>query len=277
VSHHARLVTGLIALFALAGALGAGSATPATSPQLTLNLNVNQFLEVITPGGTSIRTSNPPGTVIPYGTYQVVINNDVPDTLDVAHMYHLGGPGVNLQTDLDAGDHKTELYAETLAPNSTYIFQDDRQPGLGRVVFSTSGTVVSGSATGTTGASSGTGTTSNNSTGSGSSSSNKGVVGSSVTPAVLRGTLQGLVTAAGIKLTSKGKAVTSLKAGRYKLAVTDTSSRGGFTLQEIRKSATTVTGGPFVGKHSVTVTLRPGQWFYYLSFTAKKNYFIVVS
>jgi hypothetical protein len=257
--------------------LGAGRSSPANTPQLTLNLNVNQFLEVITPGGTSIRTSSAPGGVIPYGTYQVVINNDVPDTLDEAHMYHLAGPGVNLQTDLDAGDHKTEVYGETLAANSTYVFQDDRQPSLGRVVFSTSGTAVSGSATGTTATSSGTGTTSNNSTGSGSSSSNKGVVGSNVAPSVLRGTLQGLVTAAGIELTSKGKAVTSLKAGRYKLVVTDRSSRGGFTLQQIRKTATTVTGGPFVGTHSVTVTLRSGQWFYYRSFTAKKNYFIVVS
>ena len=274
MSHRIRLFTGL-ALLVLAGALGAGAASPAATPQLTLNLNVNQFLEVITPGGTSIRTSSAPGGVIPYGTYQVVINNDVPDTLDVAHMYHLSGPGINLQTDLDAGDHKTEVYAETLAANSTYIFQDDRQPGLGRVVFSTSGTAVSGSGSGSTTTSSGSGTSSNNPTGP--SSSNKGVVGSQVAPAPLRGALDGLVTSAHIVLTSKGKTVSTLKAGRYRITVTDTSRRGSFTIQEIRKPATTVTGGPFVGKHSVTVNLRPGQWFYYLSFTGKKNYFIVVA
>jgi hypothetical protein len=47
-------------------------------------------------------------------------------------------------------------------------------------------------------------------------------------------------------------------------------------VQEIRKTPVAVTGVPFVGKRSVTVTLKPGQWFFY-SPAGKKSYFVVVS
>ena len=75
----------------------------------------------------------------------------------------------------------------------------------------------------------------------------------------------------------KGKKVTTLVTGRYKLVVTDHSKKSGFNIQEIRKGGTAVTGTTFVGSHSVTLTLKPGQWFFYPSFVGKKTYFIVVS
>ena len=37
-----------------------------------------------------------------------------------------------------------------------------------------------------------------------------------------------------------------------------------------------MTGVPFVGHRSVTLDLRPGQWFYYPTFVGTKTYFIVV-
>ena len=36
-----------------------------------------------------------------------------------------------------------------------------------------------------------------------------------------------------------------------------------------------MTGVAFVGKHSVTLTLRPGQWFFYPTFVGTKTYFLV--
>ena len=50
--------------------------------------------------------------------------------------------------------------------------------------------------------------------------------------------------------------------------------RGG---QGARKRAVTLTGTRFVGTHSATVTLAPGQWFFYPTFVGKKTYFLVES
>ena len=254
--------------------LGVQGTRSATSPELTLNYSVNGVLEVILANGTPIRTPNAPGTVIPPGTYEVIVNNDVPDTRDVFHMFHLSGPGVNLMTDLLAGDNKTELYSETLQPSSTYTFQDDRQPGprtrrvqhvrrrLEQQLGLERRLVRSGGASGSS------------STGK---SSNSGIVGSSIKPPAFRGALDGTVSSAGkLTLTRNGKGVSNLKSGRYKITVDDRTSKSGFTVQEIRKQPVTLTGVAFVGKHTVTVDLKAGQWMFY-SPSGKKNYFVVIT
>ena len=46
-------------------------------------------------------------------------------------------------------------------------------------------------------------------------------------------------------------------------------------MQRIKKDAVTVTGVKFVGKHTVTVTLDAGQWWFF-SGAGKKTYFIVI-
>ncbi len=90
--------------------------------------------------------------------------------------------------------------------------------------------------------------------------------------------LVGTVDASGaLSLTLKGKSVTTLKSGRYTIEVSDHSSRSGFDLQEIRKTALPLTPARFVGNHKVTLDLKPGQWFYYPTFVGKKTYFIVVA
>ncbi len=97
-------------------------------------------------------------------------------------------------------------------------------------------------------------------------------------PLPLRGTLTGTVTSSGVpKLTFKGKTVTKLESGRYKISVVDRSKRSGLIVQETGKNGTTVAGTTFVGSHTVTVTLKAGQWFFYPTFVGKKNYFIVTS
>lgn len=62
-----------------------------------------------------------------------------------------------------------------------------------------------------------------------------------------------------VSLTFKGKSVSSLKAGSYKLAVTDSSPSNGLMLEKIKR-VVTVTGLGFTGKHTGKVTLTAGKW-----------------
>ena len=95
---------------------------------------------------------------------------------------------------------------------------------------------------------------------------------------MFRGTLVGRVGPGGaLTLSDRGKPVQSLPPGRYKVSVTDLSKVAGFTIQEIRRSPTTVSAVSFVGKRAVTLTLAIGQWFYYPTFVGKKTYFIVAA
>jgi hypothetical protein len=267
------LPSGLLALVLLAGAAHAVSKAQL---QLTLDLTASNTLSVTTPAGAVLTTS---GT-IPPGSYQVIVNNDVPDIRDVAHMFHFSGPGVTVLTDMGAGDNKTEAYQATLAPNATYVFQDDQQPGIGRITMTTSATASGAGSAGSTGggSTSGSGGTTSNTGGSGTSSNSSILSGGSTKAATFRGSLAGVVSSGGaISLTKNGKPVTQLKAGRYTITVIDKAPAGSFTIQKIRAPAHTLTGSRFVGRHTATLALTAGQWFYYPSFTGKKTYFIVTS
>ena len=156
------------------------------------------------------------------GSYQVIVNNDIPDISDTDHMFHFSGPGVILLTDMGAGDNKTEAYTETLVPNATYVFQDDRQPGdrpdshrhvshclghrldrfdRGRLDLGTAGRAPTRARRRRRTRASSPGTSS---------------------PAAFRGSLTGVVSSGGkVLLTKNGKPVTQLEAGRYKISVTD--------------------------------------------------------
>jgi hypothetical protein len=266
---HTRLLAGLICAGAVLVPATVGRASTTATAQLTLEYTAGGVLEVILGTAAPIRTSTAPGATIPPGTYQVVVNNDFPDISDPFHMFHLAGPGVNLQTDMGAGDNKTELYVATLAANSTYTFGDDRQPGAGHVVFSTSSTASSSTSTGSSGGGSASGST-------GGSSSNSGVVGSSTGAGPFRGRLDGRVPATGKPtLTVGGRPVATLLKGRYSFAVVDRSSKGAFTVQQVSKKAINLTSLAFVGKHTVTVALSTGRWMFY-SAAGKKSYFVVV-
>ena len=62
-----------------------------------------------------------------------------------------------------------------------------------------------------------------------------------------------------VTLTYKGRSVSTLSAGSYKIAVTDSSSSDGLMLQKIKR-VLTVTGLKFVGKHTGKVNLSAGKW-----------------
>jgi hypothetical protein len=91
------------------------------------------------------------------------------------------------------------------------------------------------------------------------------------------GTLNGGVDTKGkLTLTLKGKKVASVKTGRYKVTVLDETSSNGFTLQTAGSKATEITSKPYVGRKTVTLVLKPGQWTFF-SPSGKKTAFVVVA
>src|SRR3954470_47000 len=68
-----------------------------------------------------------------------------------------------------------------------------------------------------------------------------------------------------ISLTTGGKKVTSLKAGTYKIVVSDKASVHNFVLERESggKFEKDITSVPFVGTKTFTVKLAAGKWKYY--------------
>jgi hypothetical protein len=88
--------------------------------------------------------------------------------------------------------------------------------------------------------------------------------GSGVHAAPVRGTLLGSAETLGrVTLTHKGKAVSSLKAGRYRIVVADKAPNSGLILDRPNFTSIRVTSSPFVGTRTMIVTLTPGGWSYH--------------
>lgn len=274
-----RLVSTLIVLAAAAALVPAGSArsnVQAEYPTLYVQYALNCTFTIVDDSGKTISS-------IPPGTYEVEVstpimfklvntNNLAPNDFTGCKgwvQFQLTGPGVNLYTTLTTGcDANDLLPAATFQPNSTYTAQDNNQPSVARMVFTTLSAGGSGPATpaGPYGTGTGKGETSGSSP-----------VGQDVpTTAPLKGTLTGTLSATGKPtLTLKGKSVSSLKAGRYRFAITDKDPKGSFTIQSVNGiSSTDLTGVTFVGKHSETINLTAGKWMYY-SGLGKASYVLV--
>jgi hypothetical protein len=275
MSHRVSFVAGFVCLAALAGAGSApGESTRAADyPTIFIVFNANSTLTVTQENGAPLGTSSGPPTVIAPGTY----NLSLTDPTFVADVQlHLEGPGVRLISNMSYGEEPSETWVETFAPSATYTWRDDFKPGTVWTFVTSNaasvGTPNSGSAEGT-----GKSTTPIASGKNGKASSTD-IVGSAIKSAVFRGTLLGTVSKAGrLTLSFRSRGVTNLKAGRYTFKVTDRSKKAGFTVQEIRNPAQTVTTTTFTGTKSKTITLRAGQWFFYPTFVGKKTYFIVTS
>lgn len=258
--------------FALAG-LGLGAASSAATPIIDVVFNADGGLTV-TYGGAPLGSPSAPGTVIPAGAYDVIVDNSLGD---VGITFTLTGPGVDLQTDVDGGESATETWPETLQPNSTYTFQDASAPGTSQV-FSTSSSSVGQAPTTTTTSATGSAIETNGPTSGSTTTTSRSTATTVPAPVPLRGTLEATVAADGaLSLRDKGKPVASLPAGRYTITVDDHSKTSGFTLQEVRDPALILTTAPFVGERTTTVTLGVGQWVFYPSFVGAKTYFIVIS
>ena len=269
-----RLPTLMAALAAVATLAAAGSldSRAALLPTLYVNYTMGCTFTITNDAGAIVTSIAP-------GSYQVLIITpgpfgapDLSGSTDFTAckgfvQFQLNGPAVSISTTLDFGDLDHELDNATFAPSSTYVAQDLNQPSVARWTLTTSS---SGSPS--------TPTSPATTTSAGTPSSPVPIKTAHPKAARLLGTLAASVTAAGnVTLTYQGRAIGSLSAGRYTITVTDHSTKRGFVLKQIRKAATTVTTSVFVGRRSVTLTLEPGEWFFYPTSAGKKSNFIVVA
>ncbi len=265
MSNRARFLSPLFALLLVAFLLALGPGVQrahAAEAELYFFFTQNGGIRVALPDGTPVGA-----TPIPYGEYQIVVYNDYRDDDGFTHQLRLTGPGVDFQTDMSQGEIEHASWRYTLMPNSTYNWVDEYRPNTLRGTFRTSGVAATATPVGgATGGSSG-GTSSN-------TTENADVVGSGVAQG--RGTLTANVSTSGkLTLRFKGKAVASLKSGRYTIEVLDETSKGAFKLQKSNRQPVTLTSQPYVGRQSKTLQLVPGQWLYFSS-PEKKSFFIVV-
>lgn len=264
---------------ALAAALVAGAALAGTAgARRTTTVLPTLYVAYSTTSCTFTITSDSGATVttIAPGEYQVVITaedfsgcgSNLPD-------FELNGPGVAETTPVDSGDGNTAEFDATFAPSSTYVAMDGNDPGPSTVTFVTQASGAPPTEVLPTGSS---GPTSTTSTGGSSGSPINGNTANAPSYTTLLGTLEATVSSSGkLTLTLKGKAVKSLDAGRYTIAVVDHSKTSGFIIQGLHQAATTVSSAAFVGSRKATIKLTPGQWYYFPTFVGKKTYFIVVS
>jgi hypothetical protein len=258
--------------FGFASALAAGllALAPAAHEARAANLSLRitftaaGAISVTLPDGTPVGTTAGAPTMIPAGYYTLLFYG--PGECINLPLFELRGPGVNINDDMLGGETDVHTLYATFAPNATYTWHSDRNEAV-VYTFRASSDVV-----GTQAPASGPSAASS---GSRAKPTSQDVVGSEVLP--FRGTLAGAVSAAGrLTLAYKGKSVTSLKAGRYTVKVDDRSSTNGFLLQKPKHAAVNVTGGMFLGKRSLGVTLTAGKWLVRPSL-GKATYAIVVS
>jgi hypothetical protein len=234
----------------------------AASLALTVTFTATGSVSVTLPDGTPVGSTSGAPTVVPAGFYTVVLNG--PGECINLPLFELKGPGVDIQDDMLGGETDTHTLYATFLPNSTYTWHIDRNQAV--VYTFKASTVVVGTPSSSS--------SSPTSSGAHPKPTSQDLAGSAILP--FRGTLTGAVSAAGtLTFAYKGKSVTSLKAGRYTIAVTDRSSTNGFLLEKINHAAVSVTGMAFVGRHSVSVNLTAGKWLV-LPRLGKTTYSIVV-
>ena len=213
---------------------------------------------------TIVDDSGKPVTSIAPGSYQVdvrtpIVFGTVPTQQGVAStdmtacrgvpQFQLTGPGVNLFTNMTAGCESDKLFPESFQPNATCVAQDLNQPSIAHGSFTTLASGAPVAPTVTYGG------------GKGKPEVSTDIVGS----LAFAGTLGGTVGHDGkLALTNAGKAISSLKAGRYRFTISDLDSKLGFKLLgPTWKAPASLTGVTFVGKRSVAVQLTAGKWTYY--------------
>jgi hypothetical protein len=213
---------------------------------------------VALPDGTPVGASSGPPTVIPAGYYTLIMSG--PGGCTQLPLFELKGPGIDVYENMTEGEVDQTSHNVYLAPNSTYTWKNYAIPSA-LYTFATSGVVQGKPPTPVSSVSSGT-------------VSSQDVVGSGLHP--LRGTLAGRVTKSGTLVLSRtGKDVARLAAGRYRITVTDRSTKSGFVLRKGSR-AVSLTGAGFVGTRSVPVELSTGRWYLAAAPHAKSTHSILV-
>ena len=237
---------------AVLGVAGSRAATPGVAA-IYVTYDTDCIFLLSADGGITMTSSSAPGPTLPPGTYQVLItmNNPSIGYPCVKPVFTLTGPGVNL-TFAFPGQAVNDQEMVTLQPSSTYVAADATNPSGTQRPFSTSAT---GSPTSLLGPPPGTSS-------SGTTSTQPDLVGSGITP--FRGKLVAAVSAgSAATLRFGGRSVSSLKPGRYDIAVSDATPRAGFFVQRAGGKPVAITGVHFVGKHSAKLVLTDGTWLFF--------------
>jgi hypothetical protein len=258
----------LIALAALAVSVVVPSAGVARSQVDVLAVTYigSTSLQVRAPDGSTLRS----GGTLPAGSYQVQV--DDPDYTNPK--FQITGPGVNVSDDLNSTgmgiDRPAYLGPYTFQANASYRIQDANIGASSAITFTTTagGSTSGGTSTGGTS----TGGTSSGGTSSGGTSSG----GTSSGGTRLLGTVKGSVSITGKPaLSFNGRAVKTLKAGRYTVTVVDHSKKAGLIVWPLGKHSITLSGAAAVGSSSRTVSLGAGKWFFEAVTRGPRTYFTV--
>jgi hypothetical protein len=245
-----RLLGSILLAVGVLALTPAGGARPTASLSLFVSFFANGTVTVTLPDGTAIGTTSGTPTLIPAGFYTIVFSG--PGGCTALPYFHLTGPGTNIATNMAEGAAQRSTNTANLLPSSTYTWISDAFPNVVHT-FTTSAVVEGSPPSG--------GETPTSTAGKGKGVTYPDLVGSEIVP--FRGTLTASVSPSGrLSLAYKGKGLTSLKAGKYTIAVTDRSANAGLVLQKLKRAPVSVTGSGFMGTRSVHVQLTAGRWLF---------------
>jgi hypothetical protein len=240
-------------LLVAAALTGGARAVAPGIPSIYVTYSPNCTFTMTVDGGTSVTATSPPGPTLPPGQYQiqVLMENPTAGYSCGTPVFTLTGPGVSSTTTFPQESILDNHVLPALRPSSTYVAEDENAPAATHVYFTTA---ASGSSTSLL---SPTATTSTTTAKGGSTQTD--IVGSGVLP--YRGRLAATVPATGhATLEVAGHGVASLKAGRYDVAVLDSSGTAGFWLERPGGSRVPLTGVRFRGHETRRVALTAGRW-----------------
>ena len=243
----------LAALGLIAAAIAAGSARAVVPgiPSIYVTYSPNCTFTMTVDGGATVTAASPPGPALPPGQYQiqVLMENPAAGYSCGTPVFTLTGPGVSSTTTFPQESILDNHVLPTLRPSSTYVAEDENAPAATHVYFTTtasgsSSSLLSPAATTTTAK---------------GGSTQTDLVGSGVVPA--RGRLAASVPTAGrATLMLGGRSVTSLKPGRYDVAIIDESTAAGFWLERQGGKRVALTGIRFRGHETRSVAMTSGRW-----------------
>jgi hypothetical protein len=211
----------------------------------------------------------------PSGSVSVLVYDD--DNCNAA--FTLTGPGVNFSSDLNSTgmgiDHPAGPFGPfNLQAGATYTVRDSNINASAS--FSPTGGSTS-STGGSTGGSTGSSGGSTGSTGGSTSSGGKTSGSTSSSTGKTLGTLVGTISSTG-KATLKlgGATVKKLKAGVYKLTVTDQSKKAGLVIQALGYHAMSESAVSGTGTKTTTLRVIPAKYFFQAT-GGPRTYFTVTS
>jgi hypothetical protein len=224
-------------------------------------------------------TPNPP----PSGSVTVLVYDD--DNCNAN--FTLSGPGVNFSSDLNSTGMGIDHPAGPFGPfnfqagatytardtniNASASFSPGAAPGtmgLGGVPSGSSGSSGGSTSTGSTGGTGSSGTAAGNGGNTSGSASSAG-------GAKTLGTLVGTISATGKATLKLGVApVKKLKAGVYKLTVTDQSKKAGLVIQALGYHAMSESAVSGTGTKTTTLRVIPAKYFFQAT-GGPKTYFTV--